>query len=76
MEIINSDQRTLQGLRKPHSNVHGIITHMHESIYLIMMLNVVSVSGISKSSSLIEIPQVTPEVWVVDDTFLVALHEC
>ena len=41
--------------------------------YLIVVLNVESISGISKSRGLVEISQVAPQVGVVYDTLLVTL---
>ena len=43
--------------------------------YLIVVLNVESISGVSKSRGLVEISQVAPQVGVVYDTLLVTLKK-
>jgi len=44
------------------------------SQYLVAMFNVEPVGGISKAWSLIEVPQVAPQVGIVHNAFLVALN--
>ena len=44
-------------------------------LYLVVVLDVQAVSGISKARSLVEVPKVAPEIGIVHDTLLVALLE-
>ena len=43
--------------------------------YLVAMFNVEPVGGVSKARSVVEIPQVAPQIGIVHNTFLVALNK-
>ena len=43
-------------------------------MYLIMMLNVEPVGGVSEPWSLVEVSQVPPQIGVINDTFFIALQ--
>lgn len=52
-----------------------MIFQLQVFIYLIMLLNVFSIHSFTNSTCLIQIPNISPHVWIVHNTFFIALQK-